>query len=345
MSSLSYHYTGAIHVHSTHSDGFASPEELIAVARSLGLDFLVLTDHDTMVASPLDGWHGNLLFVTGVEVSPPHNHYLAVGLPSPAPRALPPREYVDWVRQAGGVGFLAHPHDRGNPMLNVPSYSWIDWDVTGYDGLEVWNYLSQWLGKARTVPRAVWGLLRPSSLVTGPEPADLALWDRVAAVRPVVGIAGSDAHGYRHALGPFVLRFWDYKRALASVTTTVVLDQPLPDGPRAAISALLEALRRGSCYFGSGLAKRLTFRLVTGSGRAVPMGGTVVGDGPWTFHGALDFPGELALVRGGEVVSRASGEALLHVAARPGPYRLEARGRRGKRLFSNHIYVREGGGQ
>ena len=47
--------SGVVHVHTTLSDGAATPEEVIAAARASGLKFVVITDHksfdyDAMVA-------------------------------------------------------------------------------------------------------------------------------------------------------------------------------------------------------------------------------------------------------------------------------------------------------
>lgn len=41
-------YRGALHVHTTNSDGAASPEETLAAYRAVGFDFVALTDHDRL---------------------------------------------------------------------------------------------------------------------------------------------------------------------------------------------------------------------------------------------------------------------------------------------------------
>ena len=40
---------GALHVHSTCSDGYLTPEEVLRVYRDLGFDFVALTDHDYLL--------------------------------------------------------------------------------------------------------------------------------------------------------------------------------------------------------------------------------------------------------------------------------------------------------
>jgi hypothetical protein len=108
---------GAIHGHSTYSDGTGTFPEIVAAACDAGLDFLVMTDHDTL--QPLqdvgEAFHGRTLLLIGCEVSPPTNHLLAVGARTCPSREQPPQDYVDDLRAQGALTFLAHPHDRGVP--------------------------------------------------------------------------------------------------------------------------------------------------------------------------------------------------------------------------------------
>ena len=43
--------TGIIHCHSTYSDGTGTVPEIAAAARANDLDYLLLTDHDTLAAA------------------------------------------------------------------------------------------------------------------------------------------------------------------------------------------------------------------------------------------------------------------------------------------------------
>ncbi len=81
---------GVLHVHSTYSDGTGTVPEIAAAARANGLDFLLLTDHDTLAARDRgeEGWHDAVLMLVGEEVSPRReNHYLAFGLERPIDHA------------------------------------------------------------------------------------------------------------------------------------------------------------------------------------------------------------------------------------------------------------------
>ncbi len=53
-----------------------------------------------------------------------------------------PQKLIDETIAAGGFGFLAHPHEKDLPIVNEPNLGWHDWEIDGFTGLEIWNYMS-----------------------------------------------------------------------------------------------------------------------------------------------------------------------------------------------------------
>ncbi|MFD0743485.1 CehA/McbA family metallohydrolase [Phytohabitans flavus] len=90
-------YRGDLHLHSVHSDGRRTQDQVAEAVREAGLDFFASTEHNTSAgnrawtAQPAD----DLLVLPGQEVTTRHGHWLAVG--------LPPEGWVDW-RYALGTG-------------------------------------------------------------------------------------------------------------------------------------------------------------------------------------------------------------------------------------------------
>lgn len=131
-------YRGDCHVHSVHSDGELTPDQLTGGARSAGLDFLATTEHNTAEAH--GSWeHSDVLVILGEEVTTRTGHWLALG--------LPPGQVVDWrygvgdgavdgqlakVRRFGGLCVAAHPH------APYPSGTFM-YPYEGFDAVEVWN--------------------------------------------------------------------------------------------------------------------------------------------------------------------------------------------------------------
>ena len=78
-----YDYCGAVHVHSTYSDGAGSVPEVSKAACDAGLDFMVLSDHASLQARTegLDGWQGRTLVLVGTEIATDTGHLLALDVP------------------------------------------------------------------------------------------------------------------------------------------------------------------------------------------------------------------------------------------------------------------------
>ena len=75
-----YDYKGAIHVHSTASDGTGDLNEIAQAANDAGLDFVLLTDTaGSKVDDGAEKWNGSALIINGTEVTPQGNHYIAFG--------------------------------------------------------------------------------------------------------------------------------------------------------------------------------------------------------------------------------------------------------------------------
>jgi hypothetical protein len=112
-------YRGDCHLHTVHSDGKRTPDQLVADARAAGLDFIVSTDHNTSSSQLQWGDHAttDLLILNGEEVTTRSGHWPAIGLPAGTwidwrYRANDPadfRRFVDQVHRAGGLVTAAHP--------------------------------------------------------------------------------------------------------------------------------------------------------------------------------------------------------------------------------------------
>jgi predicted metal-dependent phosphoesterase TrpH len=104
------------HVHSAASyDGSDPAELLLAQAADIGLDAIVITDHDviheSVRAAALAPTYG-LVGIPGVEVSTSDGHLLAIGVEEMPPRRAPMAETAAWVRERGGIAIVPHPFQR-----------------------------------------------------------------------------------------------------------------------------------------------------------------------------------------------------------------------------------------
>ncbi len=131
-------YHGELHCHSYHSDGDSAPQELIDAAQALGLDFLAITDHNSLshLADLATRDPGNLVLIPGCEVTTYQGHWNIWGnLDTWIDfRTLTPELMRRSVNRAVELGYLVscnHPRRIGP--------DWVFQEVTGQHCLEVWN--------------------------------------------------------------------------------------------------------------------------------------------------------------------------------------------------------------
>jgi predicted metal-dependent phosphoesterase TrpH len=116
-----------MHVHTTrHSpDGQIDPFALAGRARELGLDGVVITEHDWLWTEAelqqLRAADPGLLFLAGVEVSCREGHFLAYGIHNPfaVPRGMKVANLCREVHRQGGVVVGAHPFRWGQDFDRI----------------------------------------------------------------------------------------------------------------------------------------------------------------------------------------------------------------------------------
>ena len=330
---------GAVHIHSTYSDGSGSPAEIAAAARRAGLDFVVLTDHGDGTRPPAPpAYRSGVLCLDGVEISTDGGHYLALGLGrAPYPLGGEAAGVVEDVARLGGFGVVAHP---ASPR---PELAWRDWSLP-VDGVEWLNADSQWRDE-RLVDLAAaalgYGFRAPESLATilDRPVAALARWDAESAERRVVGLGGADAHariplaaGDGHEGGGRALRFPSYETLFRTFSVRVELPVAWTGDARADAELLLDALREGRTFTVidalAGLG-HFSFRGRSGAA-AVAMGERVDGTERVALEARAGGPPEreIVLLRQGKAVARTHGAVLrfdVPAAAAPAAYRVEVR--------------------
>jgi hypothetical protein len=99
---------GDLHAHTVHSDGTLTVAELAALAADAGLDFLAVTDHNT-VSHHAELTATGLLLVPGQEVTTDRGHANAFGPVPWVDFRRPPDDWLSTVDAAGGLLSVNHP--------------------------------------------------------------------------------------------------------------------------------------------------------------------------------------------------------------------------------------------
>lgn len=296
-------YRGDLHCHTHHSDATGDVASLVAAARAQGLDYLAVTEHNTVSHLPDLARQAapDLLLIPGIEITTYRGHANVWGI----------RRWIDFrvttedemgrirerVRDRGLPFSINHPKDDGPPWEYV--------DTFDADAVEAWS--------------ALWPVSNHQSL---------AFWEDLLrqGSRPTL-VGGSDKHQR-----PFDGDLWFYE--VGTPTTWVYASQLSED-------AILEGIRGRHVYVShspAGPRVSLTARAagqeaIVGDTLRVPTGTCVafrcsVGGAPEGSHlRVVHRPGEAAgiLIEGSEwehaweTVPQRDDYYRIEVVAPPGP--------------------------
>jgi hypothetical protein len=266
----------SLHLHTTYSDGEFSHAQIAEAAMGAGVDCVIVTDHNVWVKGPERYYTSKdkkVLMLVGEEVHhaarlPQKSHMLIFGAGAElASHAAAPQQLIDAASQASALTFLAHPYEREALLFHEPDISWDNWEVTGFTGLELWNYMSEFKGLLTTKANTMRYAFNPETGIMGPYAETLGKWDELtAAGRKVVAVGGADAHGTTYQMGGIKRVIFPYDFLFHQVTTHLLTDTPLTGAYEADRGLVLNALARGHCFVGyDGAAPTRGFRFTANS--------------------------------------------------------------------------------
>lgn len=344
-------YIGALHMHSTFSDGSGEVEEIAKYADEVGLDFIILTDHNTVRAltEGFEGWYGNTILLVGCEINDKENknHYLAMNIDEALSTRMTAKEYVKKVNEKGGFGFLAHPHEKRKHMKEHPPYPWNEWSTEDFTGIEIWNHMSEWMENL-TEQNKYQAFLHPLRSIVSPPEETLKVWDELIQKRPVVGIGGVDAHAHKYNLLGFLeVEIFPYKVLFKSIRTHILTRKEIKKskGDKNISSAkkiIYDALKSGSCFVANDYHGDSTgFKFFAADGKEiVQMGETVKENKNYKIKISVpaDSP-EVRLIRNGKPFETFDKNKIEFKIKENGAYRAEVYLNGKAWIFSNHIRI------
>jgi hypothetical protein len=241
---------GDLHTHTVHSDGAMTVPELARFAAGQGLDFIAVTDHNTIshhAELPAVAAAHGIILVPGQEVTVEAGHAGALGDIGWIDFREPADSWLDATERAGGLLSVNHP--IGGHV------SWTIAMTRRPPLAEIWHW--SWLDPHWTTPLAWWLAWDPAVIPVGGSdwhrPGDDALpgspttWVECADDDP-----GALLDGLRRGRtaisasrdGPVLLRL-DGELVAAGADGTILVG---PDGPRARVRGSLARFPEGAGY-------------------------------------------------------------------------------------------------
>jgi hypothetical protein len=290
--------------------------------------------------------------LVGTEVSPKQGHYLAFGVDREIPHAgRSALEIAAAVREAGGVGFAAHPFSRGGHML-VPAlarrivlpHGWPALeDPRSCDGIELWSLTTDAAEGWRTPAEALRWLRDPEmAIAAGPPARHLRAWDALSAHRRVPAIGGLDGHQPGIRVRGRVRSPLPHRRTFELLRTHLLCERPLTGDPEEDWRTVMAGLSAGAAwltcpYVAPADGARLWIERADGS--VVSMGGEAPA-GRSVLRVRVPRTADICVVRDGTPLHESRSTALDLEIDAGGVYRVEARIDGRIWLLSNPLYLR-----
>jgi hypothetical protein len=151
---------GDLHTHTVHSDGVLTVSELAVLAVERGLDFIAITDHNTISHHselPAAASRYGITLVPGQEVTTDYGHAGALGDIGWVDFRGQPDDWLDATEAAGGLLSVNHPF--------AGEVSWVHPMRRRPPLLEVWHW--SWLDPRWTTPLSWWQAWDPAAIPVG----------------------------------------------------------------------------------------------------------------------------------------------------------------------------------
>jgi hypothetical protein len=324
---------GAIHIHTSRSDGSGTVDDVAAAAARAGLNFVIVTDHGDGTRKPDPPViRSNVLVVDAVEISTWGGHVIALGLPkAPYPLAGDARDVIADISRLGGFSIIAHP------VNDKPAAQWIEWTAP-FDGMEWLNLDSEWRDEpatalARIVLAYPFRHAESLGLLLDRSDAAMARWNVLTRRRRVVAVAGADAHArvgfnaeepYRRGVSVPVPGY----EALFRTFSIALPGIALSGDAEADAQVVMTAIRAGRVFSSvDALGARPAFAFTATSGAHRASGGDVLPiEGAVMLRAAVQAPptARIVLFKDGEPAKEETGTLLEYEGGRqPGVYRVE----------------------
>lgn len=129
---------GDLHSHSEHSDGGVTVLDAIYRARSAGLDFVAVTDHNTVSQNAIRPDDPGILVIPAMELTSFYGHTNFFGLEKPVAdwRCRSPKDVADKMAEARANGATIVIN---HPFQNSDGGRWQAGFEVDFDAYEIWN--------------------------------------------------------------------------------------------------------------------------------------------------------------------------------------------------------------
>jgi hypothetical protein len=336
-------YCGVVHIHTKYSDGAGTPEEVREAAQQAALDFIAISDHDSMGSFGLLNNSQKPVVISGIEISTDAGHLLSLGVNDKIDKVpVHAQDAIDLVKVMNGLPVIAHPVREKT--------RWTNWNVTGYSGIEVLNQNSILSQLTHTqilflLPEFLMNQKGSLTAITDFPAENISLWNGLNTYQRIIGYYSADTHG------PAILGVPAYKNVFSTAKIHLVTHEKKNNNITP--ERIKELLSKGSFYMAiDGIARSnyIDFRITRNSEGIRYLGevlDTIESNDKLQFDGAIPKGAQVNLIRNGKKFMSFNNPHFDIPLKNAGFYRIEIvipkefnpYGKDKIWLITNHIYV------
>jgi hypothetical protein len=112
-------------------------------------------------------------------------------------------------------------------MFHVKHFSWLDWTVSGYTGMSVWDFMTDWQFFLRGYLSGLIGYLFPAYVLRAPKRVTLDRGDSHNQSSKVVGIGELDNHVTVRKILGLNFEIFPYRKAFKFIRTHLLVEGAL----------------------------------------------------------------------------------------------------------------------
>ncbi len=335
--------TGCVHVHSKYSyDSTAEPQDIINAALYNKLDYFTITDHLTIDAkNDIDFLNEKRInIIIGSEINDKNEeHHLLVFNSSKVFSDTKAIEYTRFYQKEGAITFAAHPFEKRSTK-KIRKYLWTDLENTDFDGIEIWNAVSDWVSKLKPSLNGAFFVFFPSFFIKSANKKAIKWWDELNLQGKRKSAIGSvDAHTFYYDLLGIKIKFLSHKYLFGTIRTNVLI----PEKEKINKQDILTALKKGNSYivnykvgypngFYAGISKR--------NGDSAIFGEEIDFVEGLKFYYHSPYFVKAKLYRNGEKIAEHTDNKGAFDILEKGNYRLEITKNFKNWIYTNNIYVK-----
>ena len=340
--------SGALHIHTCYSyDCDVSIEIILKYAKKSNLDFITLNDHNNFNAKfdkAFENLPDNPIIIVGAEVNDCDNqHHLLVFNSSVIKSNINADEYLDYYKES--VTFAAHPYEF-RKSSKFKKYEWVNKTLTGFSGVEIWNYSSSWIASVSNFYLSFLCLIFPSFFVRKPSNENIMFWDKINidsfndktfSFKSAIG--SLDAHSHKCSFLKFKFRILTHKKLFNTLRTNVLLNEY----ENICYENIINALKKGNSYivnYSLGVPWNFYAVISDKCKQEAIFGEFIEGnDKELYFYFNLPMISDVYLIHNGKRLSKIHDKQGCFTIINKGIYRLEIYRYFYAWIFTNPIYV------